>query len=120
MRRDARSFLWDVLRAAHDIRLFVGTLSLEDYLGSALVRAAVERKFEIIGEALNGLAKSYPEIATRIGDIRYIIAFRNILIHGYATIDDRRVYETIKRQLPDLELTISELLSDLQRAAENP
>jgi uncharacterized protein with HEPN domain len=117
MQRDAKAFLWDVARAAQDIRLFAGNLSLEEYLGSALVRAAVERKFEIIGEALNGLAKSHPEVAKRIGDIRYIIAFRNILIHGYATIDDRRVYDTVQRQVPDLELTVSDLLSDLQRDA---
>jgi uncharacterized protein with HEPN domain len=46
------------------------------------VRAAVERKFEVVGEALGQLARLDPELAARIPDYRRIIAFRNILIHG--------------------------------------
>ena len=48
-------------------------------------------KFEIIGEALNQLAKHDPALARRIPDIRDIIAFRNILIHGYAVIEHDQV-----------------------------
>jgi uncharacterized protein with HEPN domain len=114
MKRDPRAYLWDVSQAAADIKTFVGTMNLAEYQGSSLVRAAVERKFEIIGEALNGLTKSAPELAKQIGDVRYIIAFRNILIHGYATIDDERVYATVKSQLPKLEQAVAALLSDTQ------
>jgi len=42
----------------------------------------VERKFEIIGESLNQLAKQDPASASRIPRIEEIVAFRNLLIHG--------------------------------------
>ena len=56
-----------------------------------IVRAAVERKFEIMGEALNQLSKIDPALARRVPDFRDIISFRNLLIHGYAVVDQDEV-----------------------------
>jgi uncharacterized protein with HEPN domain len=56
------------------------------YARNDMVQAAVERKFEIIGEALNQLAKLDASLTGRIPNVRQIIAFRNQLIHGYATV----------------------------------
>jgi uncharacterized protein with HEPN domain len=47
-----RAYLWDVERAAHDIQVFTQGKQLSDYQNDAMIRAAVERRFEIIGEAL--------------------------------------------------------------------
>ena len=49
-------------------------------------------KFGIIGEALARLAKDDPEIAAQIPEHPRIIAFRNIIVHGYASVDDRIVW----------------------------
>ena len=56
-----------------------------------MLRSAVERQFEIIGEALGTLARVDATIAARIPEFRDIVAFRNILIHGYAILDRTRV-----------------------------
>ena len=91
MRHDARAYLWDAQTAADLILEFTRGRSLDDYLADAMLRSAVERQFEIIGEALNQLTKLAPTIARRIPDIRQIIDFRNVLIHGYTGIDHRTV-----------------------------
>jgi predicted nucleotidyltransferase len=58
-------------------------------------------KFEIIGEARAQLSKLDPALARRIPDIRQIIAFRNVLIHGYATIEHDRVWRTAEHPCRD-------------------
>ena len=72
--------------------------------------AAVERQFEIIGEALGQLARLEPETASRIGDHRRIIAFRNILVHGYAGVDDMLVWDMVVTRLGDLRGDVDRLL----------
>jgi uncharacterized protein with HEPN domain len=84
-----------------------------DYLTNPLVRAAVERKFEIIGEALNRLSKHDPHLAARIPDLAAIVGFRNVLIHGYATVDDARVWQIAETVAPLLEHRLTNLLDEL-------
>ena len=75
-----------------------------------MLRSAVERQFEIIGEALRKLAKDDPETAGRIAEHQRIISFRNILIHGYAEIDDRLVWDILRSKLPKLLEQVESLL----------
>jgi len=83
---------------------------LNDYLADRMLRSAVERQFEIVGEALRQLEKTAPSLARQIPDLAHAITFRNILIHGYTTIDDRTVWRTIKESLPGLRKSLSALL----------
>lgn len=75
-----------------------------------MVRSAVERQFEIIGEALNQLSKADRELAEKIPDLPRIVAFRNILIHGYATVDDALVWQVLTDRLPPLSDVLRKLL----------
>jgi uncharacterized protein with HEPN domain len=113
MHRDARAYLWDVLQAAEAIQRFIGDRDLEAFAQNELLHAAVERKFEIVGEALGRLSKENPDIAHRIPNIRDIIAFRNILIHGYAVIDHTRVWRIAATSLPGLRDAVASLLDEL-------
>ena len=88
MERDPRSLLWDARDSADTIGRFIQGLTLHDYLADDMLRSAVERQFEITGEALRRLEKLRPDLAARIPDVRSAIGLRNVLIHGYATIDD--------------------------------
>ena len=67
MRPDARVLQADVDRAASDITRFTEGMDRETYVGDARTQAAVERKFEIIGEALNRLHRTHPEVAAYCG-----------------------------------------------------
>jgi uncharacterized protein with HEPN domain len=113
MRRDPRSFLWDVRDAADAIAGFTRGRGFDDYLADHMLRSAVERKFEIIGEALTQLAKTDPAVAARIPDVRRIIGFRNVLIHGYDRIEDAAVWRAIEIDLPPLRARSAALLAEL-------
>lgn len=113
MPRDPRAYLWDVREAVTDIQGFVAGLELSAYVENDLVHSAVERKFEIIGEALNQLSKLDPGLAARIPRLPEIVAFRNHLIHGYAVISHERVWATIQTALPTLGTTVKDLLNVL-------
>ncbi len=113
MQRDPRAWLWDVRDAAAAIAQFTVGLDAETYSRNPLVYSAVERKFEIIGEALGQLAKANPELAMRIPHLPQIVAFRNQLIHGYARVDHSTVWEVIEQSLPQLKAVVDELLQEL-------
>lgn len=111
MRLEARKYLFDMRQAADLIARFTERRTLEEYAADPMLRSAVERQLEILGEALGKLKKSDPEIAGKIADYRRVIAFRNVLIHGYDAILDEVVWGIVETQLPILRTTLSELLA---------
>jgi uncharacterized protein with HEPN domain len=92
LQRDPKSLLWDAHR---DI----------------VLRSAVERQFEIVGEALAQLARIDAAMAQKVPDLRQIIAFRNVLIHSYAIVDPARVWRVIEDNLPPLRAALAALLA---------
>jgi len=98
--RDAGSFVLDVIRNREQT----------DYERDRLARQAVERNFEIIGEALNRLSKADPNTAARVGPVPRIVAFRNILIHAYDNIDHEIVWHVIQDELPQLVKAVEALM----------
>ena len=110
MRLEAKKYLFDMRQAASLLAQFTDGKQFADYDRDAMLRAAVEREFEIIGEALGKLAKLDAELAAGISEYRAIVAFRNILIHGYAEVDDRLVWDVVETKLPVLIREIEALL----------
>jgi uncharacterized protein with HEPN domain len=110
--RSAAKYLWDARRAAERIARFTTGRSFEDYLADDMLRAAVERQFEVIGEAFAGLRRADPALASTIPDLPRIVAFRNILIHGYATVDDRLVWGVVERDLAGLREILGRLVGE--------
>jgi len=86
-----KSLLWDARSAADAIVAMIAGRDFAEFDTDIMLRSAVERQFEIIREALGTLARVDATIAARIPEFRDIVAFRNILIHGYAILDRTRV-----------------------------
>ncbi|MBW9205368.1 DUF86 domain-containing protein [Mumia sp. zg.B17] len=107
------ALLWDAWRAATRIREFCANKSWSDYADDALLRSAVERQFEIIGEALGRVRKEDSEVAAEIPYIGQIIGFRNLLIHGYAVVDDRQVWANVTTDIDPLIEVLSRLMPEL-------
>ena len=77
MHADAAKLIWDAQQALHRIRRFVANKDFAAYQSDELLRSAVERQFEILGEALNQLSRLDPNMAEKIPDLPRIVAFRN-------------------------------------------
>lgn len=98
--------------ACNRLFAFTNNRTKADFMTDELLRSAVERQFEIVGEALNQLLKREPQWASCISDCARIIAFRNYLIHGYADIDYEVVWGILETNLPRLAYEITELFND--------
>ena len=111
MQLEARKYLSDIQRAAELVQRFTYGKALADYEEDILLRSAVERQFEIIGEAMNKLAGVDEGRARQMSNFQRIISFRNILIHGYADVDDRLVWSVVLTYLPVLIYEVDSLLN---------
>jgi uncharacterized protein with HEPN domain len=111
MQLEARKHLEDMRRAAELLKQFTAGKRRADYKKDEFLRSAVERQFEIIGEALSRLRKDAPEAAARIPNHRRIIDFRNILIHGYDKVDHDVVWDIVEADLPELLREVRSLLA---------
>lgn len=107
-----RAYLWDAHEAADAILGFVAGVDLDSYASTPLLHSAVELKFEIIGEALNQLSNTDPGLAARVPGLPQIVAFRNLLIHGYAVVDHPRVWRVIQESLPGLRAALASQLDE--------
>jgi len=112
MRPESKKLLEDIRKAAGLIGSFIAGKNFADYESDPLLRSGVERQFEIIGEALNQLFKYDPRTVQSITEHRRIIAFRNILIHGYSAVDDKVVWDILGKNLPKLADEIQDLLAE--------
>jgi uncharacterized protein with HEPN domain len=110
MKDDCLAHLHDVLRAGRAIKEFICGRTFEEYVSDEILRSAVERKFEVMGEAINRIKRDESELLSRIRNHRDIISFRNILVHGYDVIDDRIVWDVIKEDIDSLIEDVESLL----------
>ncbi|MEE9295433.1 MAG: HepT-like ribonuclease domain-containing protein [Phycisphaerae bacterium] len=90
--------------------------TFDGFVTDRLLRQAVERNFEIIGEALSRLTRTDEQTAHRISHAKRIIAFRNILIHGYDHIDLEVVWNVVQNNLPELVAQVESLLREVENS----
>ena len=112
MELDAKKLVYDIDQAVTLIVGFVAGKQFEDYTADPLLRSAVERQSEIIGEALNRLKKVDPGLLACISDYQRIIAFRNVLAHGYDVISDEIVWDIVQNRPTILRQEIDQIKQD--------
>ena len=111
MEDELLKYLYDIREAASTILRFVRGKTFDEYEQDELLRSGVERKFEILGEALHRIRKDDPTLLGKIREYRNIASFRNILVHGYDSIDHAIVWGIIEEDL-------GKLLEDIERLIE--
>ena len=109
MDNEIKKYLFDIHESIESIEKYLGeNRDFNVYMTDKMLRRAVEREFEIIGEALSRIEKLNSTI--KISSKRQIISMRNRVIHGYDKIDNEIIWGTIIRHLPTLKLEIDSLL----------
>lgn len=106
---EIKKFLFDIQESIDSIHKYLGDKrDFKAYMADKMLRRAIEREFEIIGEAMNRIERL--DSTLEISSKRQIISMRNRVIHGYDKIDNEIVWGTIVRHLPTLKTEIDNLL----------
>jgi uncharacterized protein with HEPN domain len=106
---EIKKYLFDINESIDSIEKYLGDKhDFKIYLANKMLRRAVEREFEIIGEAMSRIERLDSKL--EISGKKQIINMRNRVIHGYDKIDDEIVWGTIVRHLPTLKREITNLL----------
>lgn len=113
MPRSALKLLADVQAAGAAILEYTSGMSEEDYLTNRTVWRAAEREFEIIGEAMRRLSQEDSSVAIQVSSASQVIAFRNVLAHGYDIVEDEIVWSIVVKQLPRLLEEVRKLHAQL-------
>jgi uncharacterized protein with HEPN domain len=114
MNDQTKKLLLDVLESCRSVRGWCQNRTFAEYEADRQLRRAVEREFEIIGEALHRLSRDDPDTASHISQLSRIVGFRNRIIHGYDTVDDATVWGIIDRHLPQLLAKVETLFKDAE------
>ncbi len=109
MRHDPMVAVEDAIHACELILEFTSRMKEAEYCADLKTKAAVEREFEIIGEALNRIKMISPDLLERIDNWREIVGFRNVIAHGYDVVEDGIVWDSIQRNIPVLLKQLKEL-----------
>ena len=108
---EIKKHLYDILTAIGDLEAFVQNAEFDELLSNRMLQAAVERKFEIIGEALNRISKVDQSYLNEIHDFKRIIGFRNIIIHGYDLLDYEILWDAATEKVIKLKTDVENLLT---------
>jgi len=110
MRPERAKYLYDIIKACEAILHFIEGKIYTDYENDLLLQSGVERQLMIIGEALNQAIGSDPEISELIPDSREIINLRNVIVHGYAVVENETIWGILQSDLPNLYNQVRKIL----------
>ena len=109
---DSRMYA-DIVAAGEALESFVEGKSFGDYEASLLLRSAVERQLQIVGEALNQFLIHAPQFEFRFSNRRQIKGFCNVLVHEYGVVDNGVVWGILEQHLPVVLSEARVLLEEL-------
>lgn len=106
--------LYDILQAIEKVERYLGDIDFAHYSHDEILTDAIARQLGIIGEATNRLSQEFQEKHPGL-PYKSIIGMRNFLVHDYAKVDRKILWETAKKDLPGLKQSVSFLLNQLEK-----
>lgn len=111
MKSNVKKYFFDIIVSINSIEEYLGgSRNFIAYQKNKLLRRAVEREIEIIGEATNKILKLDKTVS--IKNARRIIDTRNWVIHAYDSVDNIIIWEIITKHLPKLKVEMENLLKN--------
>jgi uncharacterized protein with HEPN domain/predicted nucleotidyltransferase len=107
------ALLLDARMAAERIMRYVAGRTSDQYARDDMLRSGVERQFGIVGEALSAVRRLDAAVAARLPELPAIVAFRDILIHAKAAVDDQKVWNLTQQPLNYLIAELERLRGEL-------
>lgn len=114
MQPDPIALLKDIRQAIQFITEDTASMTFDMFVRDRRTRQAVERNFEIIGEAMNRLRRRSPELFERFSAARQVIDFHNVVAHGYDVIDYVSMWQTVHQSLPVLRDEVDQFLQEME------
>ena len=114
MFHDVRKSVWDALNACRMIREFTQGHTLESHRLDRRNRLAIERLFEILGEAFSRIDKADPSFRKYLPEMGNVIGMRNRISHGYDYVDDATVWVAVEENIPALAAKLAAWLDEHQ------
>lgn len=117
MQPEAGAHLWDAAEAARLVQEFSEARTEAEFNSDLVLRSAIERQLEVLGEALKRLRRDDADTAAKVSDLDKIIGMRNIIAHEYGSID----YEIVWRAttgIPALIPVLDELVDEARDAEQ--
>ncbi len=108
-----RKYLYDIVSCCEFVLEAAKGKTVEDYKKDRLLRSALERELQIIGEAMMQLDNISPETAEQISQHRSIIGFRHVLVHGYSNLDPNTVWNVVETKINILLEQTKKLLQEI-------
>ncbi|QQS61150.1 MAG: DUF86 domain-containing protein [Candidatus Moraniibacteriota bacterium] len=105
--------LYDILQAIEKVERYLNNVDFVHYSQDEILTDAIARQLGIMGEATNRLSQEFREKYPEQIPYKSMIGMRNFLVHDYAKVDRKILWETAKKDLPNLKKSVSSLLNQL-------
>jgi uncharacterized protein with HEPN domain len=108
-------WIYDVKLAIDEIdTYFVKQKDFFEYQSNTMLKRAVERDLEIIGEAINRIITRDSDFQNQISEAKSIIGLRNQIVHAYDNISDELIWSILTNHLPKLKKEIAKLIQEVK------
>ena len=111
MSRSQKQYLLDILEAMDDARSFIEDVTKEDLKDDRRTRYALQRAFEIIGEATKHLDR---DLRTKYEDVPWddMAGMRDMIVHEYFAVDLDIVWRTVRKDMPPVQQRLRNILEE--------
>jgi len=116
VKREIGDYLDDIIESMNNAMEFIKNMSFDEFTKDIKTEYAITRAIEIIGEAVKNIPdeirKKYPDIPCI--PWRNIAGMRDKVIHAYFGVKIERIWEVVKREIPDLKLKFEKILKEIE------